>query len=258
MQDETRVIRRSGPDTRVVLSGAGAPVVVLHGWGGRIESMTPVIACLSAAFRTVAIDLPGFGETPAPPEEWGSRDYASHVRSLLAALDIGRAHFVGHSFGAKTALYLAAEHPDLVDKLVLVASAGLRSPPSLKARAKRTLSRAARPLSRLGRPGRAARSAIYRRIASEDYKQAGALRPILVRVVNEDVTELLPRLRASTLLIWGTRDDAVPLAHARRMEQLIPDAGLVLLEGAGHFCYLDEPDRFCRVVRQFFGAPLNP
>ncbi len=80
------------------------------------------------------------------------------------------------------------------------------------------------------------------------------MRPTLVKVVNEDLTQLLPRITASTLLIWGTEDDAVPVAHARKMESLIADAGLVLFEGAGHFAYLDDPDRFCVVTKHFLGA----
>jgi pimeloyl-ACP methyl ester carboxylesterase len=88
-------------------------------------------------------------------------------------------------------------------------------------------------------------------VASEDYKQAGPLLPTFVKVVNEDLSGLLGRVKAPTLLIWGTNDDAVPVAHARIMEESIPDAGLVLFEGAGHFAYLDEPDRFCTIVGHF-------
>ncbi len=80
------------------------------------------------------------------------------------------------------------------------------------------------------------------------------MRPIMVKVVNEDLANLLPRIKAPTLLVWGSGDDAVPVAHARKMESLIPDAGLVLFEGAGHFAYLDEPDRFCRIAHHFLEA----
>jgi pimeloyl-ACP methyl ester carboxylesterase len=162
---------------------------------------------------------------------------------------------VGHSYGAKTALYLAASSRDLVDKLVLVGSSGLRGAPSAKVRAKRAAGKVARAAGRLGPPGRALRGAIHDRIASDDYKQAGAMREILVKVVNEDLSNLLPQIAASTLLVWGTEDDAVPVAHAQAMERAIPDAGLVLFEGAGHFAYLDEPDRFCTIVRHFLGEP---
>lgn len=240
---------------RVLEAGAGHPVVVLHGWGGRIESMKPVIDCLARSFRTIALDLPGFGESPLPSGVWGTADYAVFVRDVLASRGVERAHFVGHSYGAKTSLYLAATHPTLVDKLVLQASSGLRAAPSLKARSKRALSKTARAAGKLGDPGERLRDAVYRRIQSSDYRDAGPLRPILVKVVNEDLADLLPRVRSSTLLIWGSEDGAVPLGHARTMERDIPDAGLVVFEGAGHFAYLDQPDRFCVVVRHFLGGP---
>lgn len=242
-----------GHDVRVLRRGEGDPVVVLHGWGGRIESMAPVINCLRPALEVVAMDLPGFGESPAPRGVWGTADYAQFVVDVLGDLGIERAHFVGHSFGAKTSLYLAATHAEVVDKLVVVGSSGLTSAPSAKVRAKRAVSKVARVAGRLGRPGEKLRSAVYDRIASQDYKDAGPMRPIMVKVVNEDIGYLLNRIRSSTLLVWGSEDDAVPLAHARTMESMIPGSALIVFEGAGHFAYLDEPDRFCRIIRHFFG-----
>jgi pimeloyl-ACP methyl ester carboxylesterase len=257
MNDKTRLVEAGGQRTRLLDVGSGPPVVVLHGWGGRIESMAPTIACLATGLRVIAIDLPGFGESPPPRGVWGTPDYAVFVRDVLGELSIDRALFVGHSFGAKTSLYLAATHTGLIEKLVAVSSSGLRSPPTMRARAKRAMSRGARLAGRAGAPGRRLRDSIYRRIASDDYKDAGELRQTLVRVVNEDLSPLLPRIKAPTLLVWGDRDDAVPLSHARRMEQLISDAGLVVLEGAGHFAYLDQADRFCRIVRHFFDLPMS-
>lgn len=253
-----RTITVGGQAARVLDVGSGGPVVVLHGWGGRIESMDPVIRCLAPRFRVVALDLPGFGASPLPQAVWGTPEFASFVRDALAELDVRTASFVGHSFGAKVSLYIAATYRSQVDKLVLMGSPGLRGAPTLKARLKRTASKTARVVGKLGAPGRAVRDAAYEKLASTDYRDAGVLRPILVKVVNEDLSGLLPAIKASTLLVWGSGDDAVPLAHARRMEKLIPDAGLVVLEGAGHFAYLDEPERFCRVARHFLGAPVNP
>lgn len=249
--DDATNIEVSGQRARVLETGAGSPVVVLHGWGGRIESMAPAIDCLRGSFRVVAFDLPGFGSSPAPRETWGTADYADFLRDALAGMGIERAHFVGHSFGAKASLYLAATYPQLVDKLLLVGSSGLTSAPSMKARAKRLVSKTARAAGKLGPPGRALKQAVYRRLASEDYRNAGEMRSTFVKVVNEDLSDLLGSVKASTLLVWGTEDDAVPVTHARKMEEAIPDAGLVLFEGAGHFAYLDEPQRFCRVARHF-------
>ena len=127
MQESWSYLEIGGCKTRVFEAGAGAPVVVLHGWGGRIESMTPVLRCLSGAFRVIAIDLPGFGDSSFPLETWGTPEYARHVSGLLDELAIDRADFVGHSFGAKIALYLAAWRPPYVGKLVLQGSSGLRT-----------------------------------------------------------------------------------------------------------------------------------
>lgn len=253
----TRSIETGGQRARIYDAGGGRPVVVLHGWGGRIESMTPVLNCLSGGFRVVAFDLPGFGESPLPTGVWGTPDYAAFIRDSLHDLGIDRAMFVGHSFGAKVSLYLAATHQDLVEKLVAQGSSGLRTPPSLQARMKRSVSKGARLVGTAGPLGRTIRDAVYQRIQSEDYKNAGPLRPIFVKVVNEDITGLLPRITAPTLLVWGTEDEAVPLSHAKKMESLIRDSGLVLFEGAGHFAYLDESDRFCRVVNHFFSQGVS-
>ncbi len=252
---DTVTVEVAGQTTRLLDAGSGPPVVVLHGWGGRIESMAPVVACLSGDFRVLAPDLPGFGESPIPAEVWGTPDYAAWMGRVVRSRDIERAHFIGHSFGAKTALQLAATEPALVDKLVAVGSSGLRTPPSASARLKRSLSRAAKAAGALGPPGRIFKEVVFNRVASQDYRDAGELRPIFVKVVNEDLSDLLPQILAPTLLIWGAQEDAVPVDHGRRMAELIPDAGLVLFEGAGHFAYLDDPDRFCRVVRHFLGAP---
>jgi pimeloyl-ACP methyl ester carboxylesterase len=254
MNESTELLEVGGQRARVLDKGHGPPIVVLHGWGGRIESMWPVIECLGSGFRVIAIDLPGFGESPVPQGSWGTADYAQFVIDLVSQMGVERAHFLGHSFGAKTSLYLAATQPGSVDKLVIVGSSGLTAPPSLKMRAKRAASKGARVAGRLGPPGKKLREFVYGRIASQDYKDAGPMRPIMVKVVNEDIEHLLDRVKSPTLLVWGTEDDAVPVSLAHRMETLIQDSGLVLFEGAGHFAYLDEPQRFCHIARHFFGA----
>jgi pimeloyl-ACP methyl ester carboxylesterase len=242
----------AGQRSRLLDVGEGSPVVVLHGWGGRIESMAPVIRCLEPSFRVLALDLPGFGEAPLPDGVWGTPDHAEYVVDVLAHHDVRRAHFVGHSFGAKAAFYVAATHRDLVDKLVLIGSNGVRRRPTMGGRVKKAIARPARSLGALGPPGRRARDAVYRRIASEDYRNAGPLRPMLVKTVNEDFSHVLPLVASPTLLVWGTQDTVVPISMAHAMERLIPDSGLVLFDGAGHFPYLDQPERFCRVARHFF------
>jgi pimeloyl-ACP methyl ester carboxylesterase len=106
---------------------------------------------------------------------------------------------------------------------------------------------------------RALRDAAQRRAdrrGSDDFRAAsGTMRGTLVRLVNEDLTPALPRVAAPTLLIWGDHDAETPLRDARVMEGLIPDAGLVVFEGAGHFAYLEQAARFCKVVDVFLRDP---
>jgi UDP-N-acetylmuramoyl-tripeptide--D-alanyl-D-alanine ligase len=237
--------RESGQDT------GRAPVVVLHGWGASSAAVWSIRRCLEGEYRVVAPDLPGFGASDPPPDAWGSEEYAALVRVLLAERGIRRATFIGHSFGGKLALVLAATTPELVERLVVVNSAGIRPRRGPTYRARVAAFKAARWAGQ-ALPLRAPLQEWFgRRFGSEDYRQAGVLRGTLVRVVNEDLRSLLPRVGAPTLLIWGERDDATPLSDGQLMERLIPDAGLVIFPGAGHFAYADDPGRFCRVVSHF-------
>lgn len=236
--------------------GAGKPVVLLHGWGGEIASFGPIPSILADRCRVVALDLPGFGRTPLPAEPWGTREYADFLASFLRKCDLAPCTLVGHSFGGRVSLATSARYPDLVSKLVLVDSAGVvpRRGPRYYLRvylvkgARRVVS-----LPLLDRVRDRTLARLYQAIGSSDYNAARdpILRAILVKVVNEDLRHLFSSIKAPTLLIWGDQDRDTPLADGQLMERLIPDAGLVVFEGAGHFSYLDRMDQFCRVLAHF-------
>lgn len=233
-------------------------VMVLHGWGAS-EAVSSIQAVLRATHRTIAPDLPGFGQSDPPPTVWGAADYANAVRGLMDALGIGRASFIGHSRGGHVSIVIAAAAPQRVDRLVLVDSAGIRPMHGPRYRARVLAFKAGRrvlatpPLA--GPIGAPLRAWFGRTFGSDDYRQAsGTLRGTLVRLVNEDVQQLLPKVAASTLLIWGDQDDATPLSDGTLMERLIPDAGLVVFPGAGHFAYADDLGRFGRIVGHFLAS----
>jgi pimeloyl-ACP methyl ester carboxylesterase len=90
---------------------------------------------------------------------------------------------------------------------------------------------------------------------SEDYRNATpVMRDTLVRLVNEDLRHLLPNIKQPTLLIWGENDDSTPLSDGKAMEKLLPDGGLVVVKGAGHYCYLEQPSFVYRVLDSFLGV----
>ena len=92
----------------------------------------------------------------------------------------------------------------------------------------------------------------YKKFGSDDYRDSsGVMRQILVKVVNENLRPLLKDIKASTLIIWGDQDDATPVYMAHIMESEIKDSGLVVFEGAGHYAYLDQYNRFTAVINAF-------
>jgi len=250
------VLQIDGLSVRSQVGGQGPHVLLLHGWGGAIESFAPVLDDLHRSYTVAAFDLPGFGKSSLPPTTWGSTDYARLTLRIMDRLNLDRPHLIGHSFGGQVCIQLAASAPERVGKLILVCSAGIRMRPALAIRLKRTAARLGRWLAAHGGwSGEKLRVAIYRRVQSQDYAMAGPLRPTLVRVITEDLAPLLPLIQSPTLLVWGAQDRDVPLAAAQVMARLIPVAQLVVFENAGHFAYLDQFDRFRLLVGRFLREP---
>lgn len=253
---DTRFLDVAGLRTRHLVRGCGPPVLVLHGWGASIETVYPIVTGLEAVATVYALDLPGFGQSELPPEPWGVEDYQAFMAAFMDALGIERASVVGHSNGGRVAIRMASTEPRRVEKLVLVDSAGIRPGRTFGWYRRVAMAKAGKHAARLfGRPGERLRDMLVGRAGSTDYLQAGAMRPTLVRLVNADLREHMPRVQAPALLIWGSDDTDTPLAAAREMERLIPDAGLVVFEGAGHYSYLDQPARFATIVTHFLAPP---
>lgn len=240
----------------------GEAVLVLHGWGGRIESMAPVIQGLLPTNRVIALDFPGFGESDPPPGPWSVTEYTALTVKLLKKLGVPRVHVIAHSFGGRVTLLMGKEHPELLGKVVITGGAGIRPKRGAKYYAKvwsyKLMKRVYRLLERLGvleGVREALRERIEARAGSSDYRDAaGVMRQTFVKVVNQDLRYCLPHIKSPCLLFWGERDDAAPLYMGKIMEKEIPDAGLVVLPGAGHFAYLEEIGTFMAAVKHFLGV----
>ena len=235
------------------VDGEGDTVLLLHGWGGEAASFQPVFEWLAQSHKVYALDLPGFGTSQMPPTAWDTSDYAQFITAFLKKFGIPKAHLIGHSFGGRISIILSAEHPEKVDKLILVDSAGLRIKPPRTAKYyfRVGIAKVGKLLRRCGKYGNHLANAVSQRTGSKDYREAGDMRATLVKVVNQDLRALLPRIAASTLLIWGENDKDTPVSFGQIMEKEIPDAGLVVLKEAGHFSYLDQFPQFCRIVASF-------
>jgi len=245
---QVRYVRRKGPGG----APGDLPIVILHGWGAHIEAVGPILAGLDGAADVIALDLPGFGESDPPPEAWDVDCYARFMIHFLDEMGVDRAHLVGHSHGGRVSIALAADEPQRVGRLLLIDSAGIPPKRGWRYRRRVAVAKLGRVAGKLGAPGRQLQERMRARVASRDYLEASeAMRGTFRAVVAADLTDRMPRIGASTLLVWGDQDDDTPLWMGKRMEELIPDAGLVVLEGAGHYSYADSPGQFRAVARRF-------
>lgn len=245
---------------------AGRPLLLLHGWGGKCESFLPVIRDFQDTHRVYAVDFPGHGRSSEPPEPyehpWSADEYAQLIAAFIEEMDIAGCDVIGHSHGGRVTLALASSRPGLVGKLVLTGCAGL--PPRYTGK-QTARSRQYQALKKLiGCPLvkklfsekqlDSWREALIQKYGSADYKAlTPTMRPTFNRVLRQDMSGCLEKIRSSTLLIWGEEDTATPLWMGQEMEQKIPDAGLVTLPGCGHFAYLDRYQDFKVIVRRFLG-----
>ncbi len=237
----------------------GRPVVLMHGWGCSFSTVRSIAAILEPGMHVFNLDLPGHGKSPEPPTVWGVGEYTDMVKAFIDKLGLEDPVPIGHSFGGRIAIMLASQRP--LTKMMLVDAAGIKPVRPLKYYIKVYSFKTAKHVlpALLGRKRAQKILDAWRgKAGSDDYRQASPLmRQIMSKAINQDLTPLLPDIKASTLLVWGAKDSATPLRDARIMEKYIPDAGLVTFADAGHYSFLDQPGQFRAVVREFFKNELK-
>lgn len=242
------------------VSGASPPTVVtLHGWGRDRSDLSG--ATTSLPVRSVAFDLPGFGSSPEPPTPWGAEQYADLIGRALDELmehdqtqgnSQRSAVLVGHSFGGRVAVCLAASRPSLVAGLLLSGVPLLRNSDGKPA----AVFRAARLLHRSGILSDKHMEEYRWRSGSDDYRAAnGTMRATLVRLVNESYEAQLARLACPVALVWGEEDAAAPLRIAQRAVGLLNTPySLDLVPGGGHEVHRQRADLLRKRVSEMCGV----
>lgn len=222
----------------------GQTLVFLHGWGQNIQMMKPVADPFEEKFDLIILDLPGYGQSTEPKYPWTVEDYVECIKDLLDTLKVKNPTLIGHSFGGKISLLYASKY--LVNQLILFGSPYKKEIEKLSLKTK-TL----KALKKV--PGiNKFESFAKKHIGSEDYRKASkVMREILVLTVNLDITEEVKKITAPTLIIWGSLDEAVDVQRAHELEQLIPDAGLVVYENCTHYAYLENLNQTIQVLNSF-------
>jgi pimeloyl-ACP methyl ester carboxylesterase len=231
----------------------GSPVLLMHGWGCSHDTVKSIANMLNRDMLVYNIDLPGHGSSQEPPEAWGVEAYTSLMEKFIARLNLSDPVLIGHSFGGRIAILLSSRNP--ISRMVLVDAAGIKPKRPLKYYIKVYSFKTAKKILPLifGKSrGTKIIEAWRGKAGSADYRNSSPMmRAVMSRCVNEDLTDRLPLIKASTLLLWGNDDKATPLSDAKTMERLIPDAGLVSWSDCGHYSFLDNPGAFRAVIRNF-------
>ncbi len=254
---------------------AAPAVVFLHGWRSEGRVWGQVIERFfvppdggtqndNNLHNCYALDLPGFGKSEVPKKAFTVGDYAEVAEEFIEKVvstppsipppqgegrERGNTILVGHSFGGRVAIKLVVTRPDLVQKLVLVDSAGIRVEPPAKM-LKNIIAKILKPLFSFGfmQPFRAR---LYRLIGAEDYIATPELKQTFLNVIAEDLTADLSKINIPTLIIWGEQDKEVPVERGRKMHSLIPNSKFLILHDAGHFCFVDKTEEFGDAVKRF-------
>lgn len=260
-----------GLRTRALRAGSGEPVVLLHGTSGHLEAFVRNVAVLSADYECHAIDMMGHGYTDSPGVPYRIPGYVQHVLDYLDARGIESAHFIGESLGGWVSGRLAADHPERVRTLALVAAGGTVAKPEVMERIKTSTRHAVttddRDLTRrrlellMHDPAHVTeelvdvRHAIYHRpefVANIDHLLC--LQEMENRTQDLLTPEQMGRITAPTRVVWGAENPFGDVPEARAMSEAIPGSELAIYPECGHWPQHEHADRFNKETLAFLAA----
>jgi pimeloyl-ACP methyl ester carboxylesterase len=276
----TRRVTVRGQELSFIDTGGAdkPPLLFIHGLGASWQCWLLNLAYFMESYRCIALDLPGFGESPLPEDGVSIDGYARVVDRLCGALDIEAPLVIGNSMGGFVGAELAISYPTRVQRLVLVSPAGITSE-YLSRRPLITLARVA-AMAEAGLAGqldtfvrrRRLRRLVLQAVVRYPERLSGPLAwelihgsgrpgfvPALDALIGYSVRERLAHIEIPVLLVWGRNDILVPVGDAERYEQLIgPNARKVIFEDTGHVPMIECPSRFNPLVAEFFAGQRAP
>jgi pimeloyl-ACP methyl ester carboxylesterase len=243
----------------IQLGSNGHPLIMMHGWGQNLRALQPMAELLADQARIHLLDLPGFGKTPPPPEDWNTTQYADRVLAYLDEQEINRTDLLGHSFGGRVAMRLAHKYPDRVRSIIMINSGGLQRQRTLQQQLRGQWIKTMRNVFKVSPINRQQLLDWHsQKYGSRDYLNAGVLQGTLVKTVSEDVTDIVQQIQAPVLLLWGEADTETPVEMAYRYHSLFPKSELITVPRRDHFMYQAEGAHLCAFYVQKFLASQNP
>lgn len=231
--------------------GKGKDLIMLHGWKQDVSTFHNVSEILKEHFTLWLIDLPGFGRSENPKKGFYVGDYADIIAEFIKENKIDKPNLLGHSVGGNIAIKFASEKGELIGKLILESSSGIRPKKGIGRSLIYVLAKAFHYLvPNIFKIKNRLRHKLYWKLES-DYLNAGGLKNTLTNILNEDLMLLLPKIKNQTLLIWGANDTQVKLKYGKIMYRKIPDSKLEIFEDTAHFPHTENPKKFLYYVLDF-------
>ena len=233
----------SGIKTKYLSFGRGKPFIILHGWGsGSDRWVLEAEIIAKQGYQVIVPDLPGFAESSKLNRPWTVNDYVKWLEDFTAELKIQDFNLLGYSFGGAVAAKMAVKYPQRVQKLFLVASAVIRKKTAQKS-ASAGFSKFVKLFKFL--PYYALfRKAVYKFIIRKsDYVYTeGIMKQTYLNAIEDDVSYKLSFIKTPTVIIWGDKDEAVPVEDAYLINKKIRNSKLVIVEGADHLIHKKLPE----------------
>lgn len=230
-------------------TGSGNPIILLHGWAASSTIFESITNILKTKYTIYVIDLPGFGKSEEPDKPYNLDDYVDLLYQFIIDLDIYNPILLGHSFGGRIAIKFASLYN--VSKLILVDSAGLKQKNIIKTKTKILLYKLKKKYYKITKNVIKYNDLLINS-GSTDYKEASVImKKILVNVTNEYLDKYLKDITCDTLIIWGKKDDVTPYYNAIKLKKKIKNAGLVTLEGVGHFPFIESKKTFNKILKSY-------
>ncbi|HET8669112.1 MAG TPA: alpha/beta hydrolase, partial [Candidatus Saccharimonadales bacterium] len=241
--------------THYVRGGEGNVVVIVHGWADSSAGLHNLGAALSHHYDVIALDLPGFGKTDTPGNAWGLNEYAAFVGNFLKKIGVRQVWaFIGHSNGGAIVMRGVAQGRLEADRVVLLASAGIRNVYKGRTRALRLMAKTGKvftaPLS----------ASIKKKIRRKVYKTVGSdmlvaehMQETFKRIISDDVRQDAAQLTQPVLLLYGEDDESTPIWYGEQFHELMANSTLEILPGAGHFVHLDRRKDVEDAILRFLG-----
>ena len=231
------------------IAGEGQPFLILHGWGSRADRWRVVGELLSErGIKVIIPDLPGFGESQIPSRAWSLNDYSNFVDDFTESIKLKKFYLLGHSFGGSLAIKYALKFPEKIKKLFLVAPSCVRKD-NQKKQILGKIAKSSKIFSFLPFYSLAKRAFYKFIVRKSDYLSTkGTMRETYLKIIKEDFSNVLLRVKAPTILIWGDKDDVIPLEQAFLIQKKIKNSKLEIIPEGAHDIERFLPDPLSRKI----------